>query len=80
MSDQRKSSFATVSPYTGETLVEFPVIEGEEVDATLETAGHAFDVWRERPIAERAAVVARAADLMKERKEELAQQIGRAHV
>lgn len=75
MSDQRKSSFATVSPYTGETLVEFPVIEGKEVDATLETAGHAFDAWRERPIAERAAVVARAADLMKERKEELAQLI-----
>lgn len=75
MSDQRKSSFATVSPYTGETLVEFPVIEGEEVDSALETAGHAFDAWRERPIAERAAVVARAADLMKERKEELAQLI-----
>ncbi|MGW7270900.1 NAD-dependent succinate-semialdehyde dehydrogenase [Streptomyces sp. NPDC054864] len=75
MSDQRKSSFATVSPYTGETLVEFPVIEGEEVDAALETAGDAFDAWRKRPIAERAAVVGRAAGLMKERKEELAQLI-----
>ncbi|MGW5734959.1 MULTISPECIES: NAD-dependent succinate-semialdehyde dehydrogenase [Streptomyces] len=75
MSDQRKSSFATVSPYTGETLVEFPVIEGEEVDATLETAGQAFDAWRQRPIEERAALVGRAAGLMKDRKEELAQLI-----
>ncbi|WP_409055690.1 NAD-dependent succinate-semialdehyde dehydrogenase [Streptomyces sp. SYP-A7185] len=75
MSDQRKSSFATVSPYTGETLVEFPVIEGEEVDATLETAGRAFDAWRQRPIEERAALVGRAAGLMKDRKEELAQLI-----
>ncbi|MGB8941371.1 MAG: NAD-dependent succinate-semialdehyde dehydrogenase [Streptomyces sp.] len=75
MSDQRKSSFATVSPYTGETLVEFPAIEGEEVDAAVETAGDAFDAWRERPIADRAALVGRAAALMKERKEELAQLI-----
>ncbi|MFH8487231.1 NAD-dependent succinate-semialdehyde dehydrogenase [Streptomyces longisporoflavus] len=75
MSDQRKSSFATVSPYTGETLKEFPEIEGRKVDSVLETAGKAFDAWRERPIEERAAVVARAADLMKERKEELAQLI-----
>lgn len=73
MSDQRKSSFATVNPYTGETLAEFPAVEGEEVDAVLETADHAFDAWRKRPIAERAAVVARAAELMKERQEQLAQ-------
>ncbi|MFE6161551.1 NAD-dependent succinate-semialdehyde dehydrogenase [Streptomyces sp. NPDC056486] len=73
MSDQRKSSFATVSPYTGETLKEFPAIEGEEVDSRVETADRAFDAWRKRPIAERAAVVARAAGLMKQRKEELAQ-------
>ncbi|WP_434587381.1 NAD-dependent succinate-semialdehyde dehydrogenase [Streptomyces sp. A5-4] len=73
MSDQRKSSFATVNPYSGQALAKFPVIEGEEVDSRLETAGRAFDAWRKRPIAERAAVVGRAADLMKERKEQLAQ-------
>ncbi|WP_328497884.1 NAD-dependent succinate-semialdehyde dehydrogenase [Streptomyces sp. NBC_00414] len=75
MSGQRKSSFATVNPYTGETLAEFPVVEGEEVDSKLETAGHAFDAWRKRPIAERASVVGRAGRLMRERKEELAQLI-----
>ncbi|GGV30194.1 succinate-semialdehyde dehydrogenase [NADP(+)] [Streptomyces longisporoflavus] len=64
-----------MSPYTGETLKEFPEIEGQKVDSVLETAGQAFDAWRERPIEDRAAVVARAADLMKERKEELAQLI-----
>ncbi|WP_432129469.1 NAD-dependent succinate-semialdehyde dehydrogenase [Streptomyces sp. bgisy082] len=72
MSEQRKSPFATVSPYTGETLAEFPVIEGEEVDSVLETAGHAFEAWRRRPIADRAAVIGRAAGLMRERKEPLA--------
>ncbi|MEV1024937.1 NAD-dependent succinate-semialdehyde dehydrogenase [Streptomyces sp. NPDC050264] len=75
MSDRRKSSFATVNPYSGETLAEFPAIEGAEVDSALETAGHAFDAWRKRPITERAAIVGRAAEIMKERKEELAQTI-----
>ncbi|MEV7405351.1 NAD-dependent succinate-semialdehyde dehydrogenase [Streptomyces sp. NPDC091267] len=75
MSVQHNSSFATVNPYTGETLADFPVIEGEQVDAVIETAGHAFEAWRKRPIAERAAVVGRAAELMKERKEQLAQTI-----
>ncbi|WP_326701326.1 NAD-dependent succinate-semialdehyde dehydrogenase [Streptomyces sp. NBC_01754] len=73
MSDQRKSSFATVDPYTGETLVEFPAIEGQEVDSVLETAGHAFDAWRIRPIRERAEMIGRAAEMMRERKEPLAQ-------
>ncbi|MCX4231295.1 NAD-dependent succinate-semialdehyde dehydrogenase [Streptomyces ortus] len=75
MSGQHKSSFATVNPYTGETLAEFPVIEGDQVDGTLETADKAFRAWRGRPIAERAAVVGRAGELMKERKEQLAQLI-----
>lgn len=73
MSGQHKSSFATVNPYTGETLVEFPAIEGQNVDFALEAADHAFEAWRRRPITERAVIVGRAADLMKERKEQLAQ-------
>ncbi|AWL42235.1 MULTISPECIES: NAD-dependent succinate-semialdehyde dehydrogenase [unclassified Streptomyces] len=73
MSDQRKSPFATVSPYTGETQATFPVIEGAEVDSVLDTAGQAFGAWRKRPIGERAAVIGRAAELMRERKEPLAQ-------
>ncbi|OKJ12049.1 hypothetical protein AMK21_29515 [Streptomyces sp. CB00316] len=75
MSEQRKNPFATVDPYTGETLAEFPAIEGAEVDAVLETAGDAFDAWRKRSIEERAALVGRVAGLMKERKETLARLI-----
>ncbi|MFD8565807.1 NAD-dependent succinate-semialdehyde dehydrogenase [Streptomyces sp. NPDC059639] len=75
MSEQRKSQFATVNPYTGETVEEFSAMEGKDVDAVLETADRAAQAWRKRPIAERAAVVARAAELMRERKEQLAQTI-----
>ncbi|MEU3059309.1 aldehyde dehydrogenase family protein [Streptomyces subrutilus] len=55
MSDQRKSPFATVNPYTGETLADFDAIEGDAVDDAVETAGRAFEGRRARPIAERAA-------------------------
>ncbi|MFJ8673338.1 NAD-dependent succinate-semialdehyde dehydrogenase [Streptomyces sp. NPDC093589] len=72
MSDQRTSSFATINPYTGETVAEFPEIEGEQVDSVIKTAGHAFEAWRKRSIEERAAVVGRVAELMRERKETLA--------
>ncbi|MFI5866449.1 NAD-dependent succinate-semialdehyde dehydrogenase [Streptomyces sp. NPDC051546] len=75
MSDPRKSPFATVNPYTGETLAEFPAVEGEEVDVAVGLAAEAYEAWRGRPIAQRAAVVGRAADLMRERKEELARLI-----
>ncbi|MCY0928865.1 NAD-dependent succinate-semialdehyde dehydrogenase [Streptomyces sp. H27-H1] len=72
MSDPHKSPFATVDPYTGETLAEFPAVEGAAVDAALELAAEAFEAWRERPVAQRADIVGRTAELMRERKEELA--------
>ncbi|MFH9613595.1 NAD-dependent succinate-semialdehyde dehydrogenase [Streptomyces pratensis] len=72
MSDQRKSSFATVDPATGKTVAEFPSIEGEEVDSAVEAADRAFGAWRKRPVEDRAALVGRAAGLMRERKESLA--------
>ncbi|MFE4455515.1 NAD-dependent succinate-semialdehyde dehydrogenase [Streptomyces sp. NPDC056796] len=73
MPEQRTSSFATVNPATGETVAEFPSIQGEEVDSALDAADRAFGAWRRKPIEDRAAVVGRAAELMRERKEPLAQ-------
>jgi succinate-semialdehyde dehydrogenase/glutarate-semialdehyde dehydrogenase len=69
--------FATVSPYTGETLREFPFLPSEEVVPTIERAHEAFLSWRERPVAERAQVVGRAAELMLEREDEFAATITR---
>ncbi|MGC5345457.1 NAD-dependent succinate-semialdehyde dehydrogenase [Streptomyces sp. AM 4-1-1] len=73
MPEQHTSPFATVDPSSGKTLAEFPVIEGETVDAVVEDADRAFGEWRRKTIGERAAVVGRAAGIMTERKEELAQ-------
>jgi succinate-semialdehyde dehydrogenase / glutarate-semialdehyde dehydrogenase len=71
-SDAGVRRYATVNPYTGETEKEFPFLETGEIDGVIEKAHAAFGEWRRRPVEERAAVVARAAELMDERRDELA--------
>ncbi|MDF2506766.1 aldehyde dehydrogenase family protein [Microbacterium sp. NPDC086615] len=65
-------AYATVNPYTNETVATFPDATDAEVDAALDAAHAAYQSWRQRPVAERAAILARAADIMRERTEELA--------
>jgi len=68
----RHSSIATVNPYTNELVREFPAMDEAEIDQAIEIAHDAFAQWRTTPVAERAARVADAARLMRERREELA--------
>jgi succinate-semialdehyde dehydrogenase/glutarate-semialdehyde dehydrogenase len=82
-SDSGARRYATVNPYTGETEKEFPFLETGEIDGVIEKAHAAFQEWRRRPVEERAAVVARAADLIDERRDELAglitREMGKRH-
>jgi succinate-semialdehyde dehydrogenase / glutarate-semialdehyde dehydrogenase len=71
-SDAGARPYATVNPYTGETEAEFPFLPTEEVDGVVDRAHAAFLEWRRRSPEERAAVVRRAAELMRERGDELA--------
>jgi succinate-semialdehyde dehydrogenase/glutarate-semialdehyde dehydrogenase len=71
-SDAGARPYATVNPYTGETEQEFPFLETGEIDGVIERAHAAFLEWRRRPVEERAAIVGRAAELMNERRDELA--------
>jgi succinate-semialdehyde dehydrogenase/glutarate-semialdehyde dehydrogenase len=64
--------FATVNPYTGETVKSFPFLDGSEIPSVIERASKAFEAWSVRPTEERAAVVSRAGELMLERMDELA--------
>src|SRR4051794_16531289 len=64
--------YATVNPYTGETVREFESLTRDEVDHAITTAHEAFADWRARPIDERAAIVRRAGELMTRRREQLA--------
>lgn len=74
-SDSAHRPFATVNPYTGETVREFPFLDSAEVPAVIERAHQAFGTWRQRPVEERAAIIRRAGELMLERKDELARLI-----
>jgi len=63
------ATMATVNPATGEVLARFDEISDREVDARLSRAREAFRAWRQRPFAERAAVMHRAAEMLDGRKE-----------
>ena len=76
-SDAGARPYATVNPYTGQTEREFPFLDAGEVDGVVERAHAAYLEWRRRPVGERAAVVGRAAELMRERTDELAALITR---
>ncbi len=64
--------YATVNPFTGKTEKEFDYTPTEAIDGIVATAHSAYQEWSRRPVAERAAVVKRAAALMDERRDDLA--------
>jgi succinate-semialdehyde dehydrogenase/glutarate-semialdehyde dehydrogenase len=68
------SDYAVINPATGETLREYPTITDAELDAAIGAASDAFENWSRRvSVAERAAVIARVAELHTERREQLAE-------
>lgn len=66
------SSIATVNPYSNEVVREFSPMDPTAVDQAVDAAHDAFASWRATPVEERAALVANAARLMRQRSEELA--------
>jgi succinate-semialdehyde dehydrogenase/glutarate-semialdehyde dehydrogenase len=62
-------AIATINPATGETLRTFDALSDGDVETRLERAAAAFRRWRVTPVADRAAVVARAGTLLEQHKE-----------
>ncbi|OCC10947.1 NAD-dependent succinate-semialdehyde dehydrogenase [Streptomyces sp. PTY087I2] len=63
--------FQTINPATGEFVKEFPLQSDEEVFAALDTADRLYrEDWKFRPVAERARIVARAAEILREKHDE----------
>ncbi|HTK54623.1 MAG TPA: NAD-dependent succinate-semialdehyde dehydrogenase [Gemmatimonadaceae bacterium] len=60
---------ATINPATGETVRTFDALSESDVAARLERAAHAFQQWRVTPVSERAAVVARAGEILEKDKD-----------
>lgn len=71
------TTFALENPSTGQTEEKFERINDSDRDQILDQSTKAYESWRATSVAERAAVLARAADIYEERKSELAAIIGR---
>jgi succinate-semialdehyde dehydrogenase/glutarate-semialdehyde dehydrogenase len=65
-------TIASVNPATGETLQTFPPLSASAVEEKLQRAADAFSRFRDMPIAERAALMTRAAEILELDKEALA--------
>ncbi|MFN8192069.1 MAG: NAD-dependent succinate-semialdehyde dehydrogenase [Nocardioidaceae bacterium] len=67
------TAYAVVNPATGETIKTYPTATDDDIRAAITKAQHAYKTWgRTTTVAERAALVARVAELHTERAEELA--------
>ena len=60
---------ATINPATGETVRTFDALSESDVAARLERAARAFQLWRLTPVAQRAAIVARAGEILEKDKD-----------
>ena len=66
------TEYAVVNPATGETVARYEPFTDAQVEQALQTAAAGFEIWRKVPVAERAAMVRRAAELHRERRKDLA--------
>ncbi|WP_417611201.1 NAD-dependent succinate-semialdehyde dehydrogenase [Parasphingorhabdus sp.] len=62
-----------VNPATGEVISDLPKASKADLDRALDAANKAFPLWRDTPVAERAAILHKAADLMRERASDIGQ-------
>ena len=62
---------ADVDPYTGETVLEIRQANAADVDEAYAAAEEAAGAWRETSAAERAAVMSRAAEILRARRDEV---------
>jgi len=68
-------SYQSINPYNGKLLKTFKELTNPQLEKAVKTAAAAFEVWREKSFAERAAVVAKAAEIMHARVDEFAKPV-----
>jgi succinate-semialdehyde dehydrogenase/glutarate-semialdehyde dehydrogenase len=68
-------AYQSVNPYDGKTLKTFEELSDEQLEAAIETTATCFETWRHTTFAERAAVVAKAASIMRARIDEFARPV-----
>ena len=63
--------FESRNPATGEALAAFPRGTREDVREAIQAAQNAFPAWKRTPAPERGDIILRAAEILRERKDEL---------
>lgn len=58
-------TYATINPYTGEQVKTFPDATDSAIDSAIDHAHAAFLLWKDTPFSERAAILQRAAGLLR---------------
>ncbi len=67
-----RDSFAVVDPARGETIGEVPLATPADLDEALDAADKGFVLWRATPVEQRAAILHKAASLIRERADAIA--------
>lgn len=65
-------AYQTINPYTGQLVKSFPDASDAEVKQAIETGHKTFLAWRETSFAQRAQILQKAANLLRERSQEYA--------
>jgi succinate-semialdehyde dehydrogenase/glutarate-semialdehyde dehydrogenase len=68
-------AYQSVNPYDGKILKTFEELTDEQLETALETAATCFETWRHTSFGQRAAVVAKAAAIMRARIDEFARPV-----
>src|SRR5690349_16284209 len=70
-------SFENRNPATGELINVYPEAAHEDVEAAVQAAAKAFEMWRKVPVAKRGEILLRSMHLLEEHKEEWAKDMTR---
>jgi len=68
-------AYQSVNPYDGKIMKTFEELTDEQLETALETAATCFETWRHTTFGQRAAVVAKAAAIMRARIDEFARPV-----
>jgi len=71
ISKGNRKSEEVLNPATGEVLGELPHANEEDMDRALAAAQEGFKIWKEKLPEERSAVLRKAANLIRERAEQI---------
>lgn len=73
ISNQSGEAFSTCYPGTGEKICDVEIAGPAEIDSAVSAAKQAFETWSRMPAAERGNILRRAAAILRERNQELAE-------